>query len=200
MCLNSSGIQSIDNIIFDSDSVDVFLDTCVTSGATPFKNNFLPNTFVPTIENMEGSGGKLIIHGYSAITYCVQTDDGSKVGIKVNNQPYVPNLKFRLLAPQQIATDEKNNELPEHEQTQMIINASSSVLLLDKQTKTKMSMHRIEMSIPVMECNIGFLFLKKFYKAVNTFFNARYMHAFPTIRNKIQVEDDNNDLSIGKKF
>ena len=26
------------------------------------------------------------------------------------------------------------------------------------------------------------------------------MHAFPTIRNKIQVKDDENDLSIGKKL
>ena len=26
------------------------------------------------------------------------------------------------------------------------------------------------------------------------------MHAFPNIRKKIQVEDDDNDLSIGKKF
>ena len=86
---------------------------------------------------MEGSGSKLIIHGYGSITYRVQTDDGSKVTIKVNNQHFVPNLKFHLLAPQQIETDEKNNGLPEHERTQMIINASSSVLLLDKQTKTK---------------------------------------------------------------
>ena len=51
-----------------------------------------------------------------------------------------------------------------------------------------------------MECNIGFSFFKKFDKAVNTFVNARDMHAFPTIRNKIQVEDDDNDLSIRKKF
>ena len=54
MCLNSSGLRSTDNIKFDSNSVDVFLDTCVTAGATPFKNDFLPNTFVPSIENMEG--------------------------------------------------------------------------------------------------------------------------------------------------
>ena len=26
------------------------------------------------------------------------------------------------------------------------------------------------------------------------------MHAFPTIQNKIQVEDDDNDISMGKKF
>ena len=117
MCLNSSGLRSTDNIKFDSDSVDVFLGTCVTDGATPFKNNFLPNTFVPTIENMEGSGGTLKIQGYVSITYRVQTDDVSKVTIKVNNQPFVPNLKFHLLAPQQIATDENNNGLPEHEQT-----------------------------------------------------------------------------------
>ena len=72
------------------------------------------------------------------------------VTIKVNNQPFVPNSKFRLLARQQIPIDEKNNRLPEHERTQMIINASSSVMLLDKQTKTKTIMHRQEMSIPVM--------------------------------------------------
>ena len=84
--------------------------------------------------------------------------DGSKGIIKVNNQPYVPNLKFRLLAPKKIATDKSNNGLPEHEQTQMIINAYSSVLILNKQTKTKTIMHRWEMSIPVRECNIGFTF------------------------------------------
>ena len=131
MCLNSSGLRSTYNIKFGSNSVDVFLDTCVTAGATPFKHDFLPNTFVPTIENMEGSGRKLTIHGYSSITYCVQTDDGSMVPIKVNNQYFVPNLKFCLLAPQQIATDGKNNRLPEHEHTQIIINAFSYVMLLD---------------------------------------------------------------------
>ena len=56
------------------------------------------------------------------------------------------------------------------------------------------------MSIPVIECNIGFSFFGKFDKSVNTFVNARDMHAFPTIRNKIQVKDDNNDLFTGKKF
>ena len=56
------------------------------------------------------------------------------------------------------------------------------------------------MSIPVMECNIVFSFFKKFNKSVNTFVNAIDMHAFLTIRNKIQVEDEDNDLFIGKKF
>ena len=69
----------------------MFLDTCVTVGATPFKNDFLPNTFVPRIENMEGSGQKLTIPGYGSIAYRVQIDDVSKVTIKVNNQPFVPN-------------------------------------------------------------------------------------------------------------
>ena len=110
---------------------------------------------------MEGSEGKLTIHGYGSITYCVQTDDGSKVTIKVKNQPYVPNLKYRHLEPQQIATDEKNNGLTEHERTHTIINASSSVLLLDKRMKTKTIMQRREMLIPVMECNIGFFLFQE---------------------------------------
>ena len=88
--------------------------------------------FVPTIENMEGSGKKLTIQGYGSISYRVRTDEGSKVTIKVNNQHFVPNLKCRLLAPRQITTDERNNGLPEHERTQMIVNASPSVLLLEK--------------------------------------------------------------------
>ena len=184
MCLNSSGLQSTDNMKFDSDSVDVLLDICVIAGATPFKNDYLPNTFVPTIENMEGSGGKLTIHGYDSIAYCVQIDNGSMVTIKVNNQPFVPNLKFLLLAPQHIATDEKNKGLTKHERTQMTINASSSVFLLNKRTKTQTIMHRQEMSIPVMECSIFFSFFKKFDKVVNTFVNARDMHAFPTTRKK----------------
>ena len=61
-------------------------------------------------------------------------------------------------------------------------------------------MHRQELSIPVIECNIGFSFFKKFDKAVKKFVKARDMHAFPTIQKKIQVKDDENDLSIGKKF
>ena len=45
-----------------------------------------------------------------------------------------------------------------------------------------------------------FSFFKRFDKAVNTFVNARDMHDFPNIRHKIQVEDDDNELYIGKKF
>ena len=88
----------------------------MTAGATPFKNDFLPNIYVPTIENIVGSGGELSIHGYDSIAYCVQTNYESKVTIKVNKQSFVPNLKFRLLVPQQIATEEKNNGLFKHEQ------------------------------------------------------------------------------------
>ena len=51
-----------------------------------------------------------------------------------------------------------------------------------------------------MECNICFYFFKKFDKAINKCFNAKDMHDFPTIWNKIQVKDDDNDLSIVNKF
>ena len=51
-----------------------------------------------------------------------------------------------------------------------------------------------------MECNIGLSFFKKFENAVNIFVNVRDMHTFPTIQKKIQVEDNDNYLSIGKKF
>ena len=37
-------------------------------------------------------------------------------------------------------------------------------------------------------------------KCVDRFVNARDRHALPTIQNKIQVKDDDNDLSIDKKF
>ena len=171
----------------------MLLDTWVTAQATPFKNYLLSNTFVPKIENMEWSGKKLKLHSYVSIAYLVQIDDVSKVTIKVNNHPFVPNLKFRLLTPQQIVTDKNNNGLHNHEWTQMIINASSSILLLDKRTKTKQIMHRKEIWIPEIECNIGFSFSRKFDKAVNKFVNARDMHAFPTIQNKIQIKDDYND-------
>ena len=45
-----------------------------------------------------------------------------------------------------------------------------------------------------------FFFIQKFDKAVNTFVNVRDMHDSTTIRNKIHVEDDDNDPFIGKQF
>ena len=59
-------------------------------------------------------------------------------------------------------------------------------------------MHRQEMLIPVIECKIGFYFFNFFDREVNKIVNAREMHAFPTIKNKIQVKDDENDPFIGK--
>ena len=78
------------------------------------QKDFLPHTYIQKIENMDGLGGKLTIHGYGSIAYHIQTDDVSKVTFNVKNQPYVPDLKFCLLTPQQIAIDEKNNGLPDH--------------------------------------------------------------------------------------
>ena len=66
----------------------------------------------------------------------------------------------------------------------MIINASSSVFLLNKQTEKSAIMHRQEISTTVMEYSIGFFVFKKFDKAVNSFVNPRDMHAFPTIQKK----------------
>ena len=45
-----------------------------------------------------------------------------------------------------------------------------------------------------------FFLFQEVWQSGHTFVNARDMHAFPTIQNKIQVGDDDNDLSIGKKF
>ena len=45
-----------------------------------------------------------------------------------------------------------------------------------------------------------FFFLQNVLQSGQHIFNARDMHGFPTIRNKIQVEDDDNDIFIRKKF
>ena len=50
------------------------------------------------------------------------------------------------------------------------------------------------MSIPVMECNIVFSFFKNFDKAVNTFVNARDMHAFPIKINLIDTLEQVADI------
>ena len=86
MCLKSPELRSTDNIKFDSDSVDVFLDTCVIAGATPFKNDFLPNTFFPTIENMEGQGGNQQFTATvpSHITYIQITDQRSPLRLTIS--------------------------------------------------------------------------------------------------------------------
>ena len=145
----------------------------MTAGATPFKNNFLPNTFVSTIENMEGSGGKLKFT--ATVPSHIVYDQRLLLKLTISLMFQICNFVFLHLNILQ--QTKRTRSYLSMNGDQVIIHASSS-LLLDKRTKTKTIIHRQEISIPVMEFNIGFSFFNKFDKAVNTFVNTRNMHYF----------------------
>ena len=101
---------STDAVSFDSDTALVYLDTCATGSMSPFESDFVPGTFTINSEatGVEGSGGSLELQGYGTVRYTVHDDDGRSHIIEIPNTAYIPQLKYRLLAPQYIKTCEKN--------------------------------------------------------------------------------------------
>lgn len=94
--------HSTDAISFDSDTALVYLDTCATGSMSPFKTDFIPGTFTMNAEpnGVEGSGGSLGLHEYGTVRYTVTDDIGAMHVIEIPNTAYIPQLKYRLLAPQ----------------------------------------------------------------------------------------------------
>ena len=54
----SNPVRSADCITFDTDTVLLFIDSCVTGAMTPAKSDFVAATYVPVKarENFQGSG------------------------------------------------------------------------------------------------------------------------------------------------
>ena len=61
----------------------------------------------PEATGVEGSGGQLKLQWYGTIRYTVSDDDGQPHVLEIPHTAYIPDLKYRLLAPQYIKTCEK---------------------------------------------------------------------------------------------
>ena len=88
----ASAGRSAGNINWDTDCIEIFMDSCVTGGCTFEKDDYVPGTFKscdPT--PMLGSGGSVEIKGYGLAHYDILDDNGEAYTLYVPEQPYVPN-------------------------------------------------------------------------------------------------------------
>lgn len=95
------------NIIFDTDSVPLILDTGASSGFTYDKKDFIK--LQPFSGNVSGLG-QLDIKGIGTVTYNIVNDNNNTVELIIAQVFYVPNLHIHLLSPQQISKQSRDPE------------------------------------------------------------------------------------------
>ena len=88
------------NIIsFDSDSVNVFLDTCVTKALTGFKSDFIKGTFQEIdLRRTDTILGSTELTRRGTVIYNIPDDNRKTYPLKLNMN-YLPTCKYRLISP-----------------------------------------------------------------------------------------------------
>ena len=109
-CLTTEeACHSTDSIFFDSDGDLLYLDICATDSMSPYVEDYIPSTFVPidNLPDVKGSGGALPVKGYGTVRYSAMSDDGHSYVIEIPDMAFIPDLDYRLLAPQYLKKVER---------------------------------------------------------------------------------------------
>jgi len=84
-------------------SVLVMFDTGCTTAVTPFKEDFVSLDETHQQGQLKGIANGLAIKGEGIIEYNIIADDGTKIALRTKAY-YVPDIKMRLVSPQQLRT------------------------------------------------------------------------------------------------
>jgi hypothetical protein len=98
--------NTTNTVKFDTDSVEIIIDTGATAAFSHCINDF--KTFTCLKSKVNGLGS-LTIKGVGTIEYPVINDNNERVILSIRNAYYVPDLQTRLISPQQIC---KQNKTP----------------------------------------------------------------------------------------
>ena len=109
VCFSGSGVlQSADTILFDTDLVLLFIDSCVTDGMTPSLEDFEPGTYQESsLANFVGSGGNGRILGHGTAQYVVNDNDGVRYTLRIQGMAYSPTVPHQLVVPQYLKKIER---------------------------------------------------------------------------------------------
>lgn len=165
--------RSADAISFDSDSYHVFIDTCVTDGITPDKNDFIHGTFVPsaTTSTVEGSGGVCEILGRGTVAYVIKDDNGENYTMTIPGVAYAPSIGYRLLSPQYIKQVERETGIFDptiSPPTQCVIDEGFSILRFDSGRRQCTIKHLPDCKVPAILVNNGAKNFQKYQIAFNS--------------------------------
>ena len=83
----------------------LYYDTCASHTSSPFREDFEELDETATAGQLDGIASGLQIRGTGTVKYCIMGDDGKSFVIKLPAY-WVPDLKCRLLTPQDLSTED----------------------------------------------------------------------------------------------
>jgi hypothetical protein len=92
--------NDVSSCTFDTDSVDIIIDTGASAAFTYCLQDFID--FTPMEDCVKGLA-TLKIRGKGTVHYNVVNDQGDLVSMIIRNCYYVPEMDMRLISPQQLA-------------------------------------------------------------------------------------------------
>ena len=142
-------------IHFDSDSVNLYIDSCVTGGLTGFKTDFVDGTYVEVEErSSDTTTGKTSIIGEGIAAYSIKDDNGDDYTI-FTKMSYAPSSKYRLMAPQWLGMQDKERGIPKEKRSRCELDDEEAVLILDERRRRVIIKHDPKMLVPVLNVNPG---------------------------------------------
>ena len=168
LCSHNNIIQSNTIASFDTDSVPLYIDSCVTGGLTGFKSDFTPGTLreiEPAHAATTAGTTSLVAEGIA--TYEVLTDDRQLHTI-TTKMSYAPSSKYRLLSPQWLGKQERDDGIPKDKRTQCVISDEECTLHLHNRTMSVTIPHDPIMKVPVVRVNPGIRNFQCFATALNS--------------------------------
>ena len=142
-------------ITLDSDTVQLYIDTCVTGGLTGFASDFIPDICKKTTATKTKTAtGEATIVGQGKTTYTFLDDKGDLYTINTL-MSYAPQSKHRLIYPQWLGTKEATACTPKELRAKCEIDDEYATLFFENRTKTVTIKHDSSMLVPVLNVNLG---------------------------------------------
>ena len=167
---------------FDSDSIEIVIDNCASSHFTNTLTDFVTKKRINSV--VRGIGNGTITH-VGTVCWTIQDDQGRRHKLNLDNVYYQPSLPWRLLSPQTLAQDRKN----EH---------GTGCLTLGRHTELFWDNKRFKCTIPLTATNIGIMYSapsnKKFYAFAGTVSNLQDSpHVIPFNESEIDPVEQSKD-------
>ena len=140
---------------FDSDSINLYIDSYVTGGLIRFKDDFIQGSYANTKErSSDTTSSKATIISKGLIVHILKNNNGKPYTLQTK-MTYSSLSKFRLMALQQLGTQEKDHVILKEKQFKYNINNEEVVLLFSDYQHKVIIKHNPEMLVPILNINLG---------------------------------------------
>ena len=140
-------------MVFDSDSSHLCLDSCVTTGLTGFKSDFIEGSYAEVTErSSDTTTGKVITIEEGIAAYTFKDDTGELCTIKTHIS-HAPSSKYRLMSPQWLGIQERKQGVSKEKRSQCKIDDEEAVLLFDNRSRRVTVKYDTKMLVPVLTVN-----------------------------------------------